>query len=259
MTTLSDIEIKSALNNNSLISNYEKSQIGTACYELATSNVYYDLTESPDPITIKPKENIIIKPGHLVVLITEDSLDIPKNILGRIISKGSFFSIGLSPVSTVADPGFKGKIGLVTQNLSSKYIIIPIGEKIAKIHFEKLSSASEGYLGQHGFHTGIWPIKAAMQKEYSQIKNDPRVKEHLEEGLKILPPQVAEVINSIISFQKFTLLILAILFLINTLCLYGILNDWLTNSTSLIINIISSALMAILTYFKSNFQWKSKK
>jgi dCTP deaminase len=59
------------------------------------------------------------QPGHRVVLITHEELEIPPNIIARIINKGSLFSIGLSPVCTYADPGFTGNLGVVTPNTSS--------------------------------------------------------------------------------------------------------------------------------------------
>jgi dCTP deaminase len=66
------------------------------------------------------------------VLITAEDLAIPDDILVRVVSKGSLFSIGLSPVATYADPGFTGNLGIVTENISDKYVELPQGEAIAK-------------------------------------------------------------------------------------------------------------------------------
>lgn len=164
MTTLSDTDIRTKIDAGGLVRNGSVAQIGPACYELRMGSIYYDLTEGDKRIDASPHGTVIIKPGHRVVLITLEELVVPEDVIARVTSKGSLFSVGLSPVSTYADPGFSGNIGVVTQNMSDKYIVLPIGESIAKVDFSKLSSASaKPYSGQHGFQTQIWPIKGGRE------------------------------------------------------------------------------------------------
>ena len=134
MTTLSDADIGDEMGLGRLIRNGDAQQLAGACYELRLGNVYYDLTESDLPIFVGPGQDILIKPGHRVVLITHEELEVPTDVLARIVSKGSLFSIGLSPVATYADPGFSGNIGIVTQNISDKYIVLPQLEAIRPYH-----------------------------------------------------------------------------------------------------------------------------
>ena len=144
-----------------MITPFHQSGLGGASYELRCSSTYYDLTEGGVKIDAKPYGNkIIIKPKHTIVIITEESLKIPSDLTAHIISKGSLFSIGLSPVSTYADPGFTGQLGLVTTNTSEKYIVLDTEQSVAKIHFTQLSSNSTvAYTGQHGYQTRLWPIR----------------------------------------------------------------------------------------------------
>jgi NTP pyrophosphatase (non-canonical NTP hydrolase) len=84
----------------------------------------------------------------------------------------------LSPVATYADPGFHGRIGIVTQNISDKYIVLPVKERIAKVDFTILETpARHPYRGQHGFETEIWPIKHNLQKTREELAGDPRLNE----------------------------------------------------------------------------------
>jgi dCTP deaminase len=96
MTTLSDADIGAEMRLGRLIRNGDNQQLAGACYELRLGNVYYDLTESDLPIQVRPGQDILIKPGHRVVLITHEELEVPTDVLARIVSKGSLFSIGLS-------------------------------------------------------------------------------------------------------------------------------------------------------------------
>lgn len=249
MTTLSDIDIHKAMSNELLIKNGIPAQVGPACYELRMGNIYYDLTESDKRIDASEYHSILIKPGHRVVLITHEELVIPADIIARVISKGSLFSVGLSPVCTYADPGFYGNIGIVTQNISDKYIEIPIGESIAKVDFSILTSkVNKSYQGQHGFQTQIWPVKHQLQKTYKQIKSDPRVNSELEESYKILPQATVKILRKLQMKQRNIDIGILFSILINGLVLAAVSTKFLDFTVAIVINIISTAIVGLLIW-----------
>ena len=250
MPTLSDADIKEKMTANELIRGGDPSHVGPACYELSMGAIYYDLTESDGQIDARTSGYILIKPGHRVVLITEEELRIPNDIIARVSSKGSLFSIGLSPVSTYADPGFTGNLGIVTQNLSDKYIQIPIGEFIAKVDFSLLTKASENpYQGQHGFQTQIWPIKHQLQKTYEEVKNDPRVKTEQEEAYKILPQATANALRQLQRKQRIIDVSILVALAISTAVLAALSSKYIDLITAIVTNLISSAIVGALMWF----------
>jgi dCTP deaminase len=250
MTTLSNNEILAKMKTGELVKGGDEKQIGPACYELRIGSIYYDLTENGKRLDAANFGGILIKPGHLVVLITLETLEIPKNLIARVSSKGSLFSIGLSPVSTYADPGFAGKIGLVTQNLSDRYIEIPIGESVAKVDFSVLSSDSSApYQGQHGFQTQIWPIKSHLQKTYDQVKGDSRVESEAAESFKILPASTA---NSIKYLQRRQLTINFIItgaLIVNTACIAFAIGKPDSLMAAVAVNLFSSVITGAFSWF----------
>lgn len=246
MVTLNDTEIRSEFDAGRLIRNPSHSGAAGACYELRMGNIYYDLTEGGARFDLGDGEKILIKPGHQVVLITADDLDIPSDILVRIVSKGSLFSIGLSPVATYADPGFKGHIGIVTQNMSDKYIELPQGEPIAKADFTRLSAvASTPYHGQHGFQAKIWPIKNYLQKSHEDVKHDRRVGTERDEALALLPDATRKIIRRLENTQAWINVGLVIAILINASALYALENKLMDTLYAVAINLSSSAILAI--------------
>lgn len=251
MTTLSDIDIENCMKKGELVKNGSPKQLGPACYELRMGHVYYDLTEGDKPIDASKIGTILIKPGHRVVLITLEELSVPINVIARISSKGSLFSIGLSPVSTYADPGFSGNIGIVTHNLSDKFIELPIGESIAKVDFSVLSSkAKEPYRGQHGFQTKIWPIKHQLQKTYEDLKGDPRVESEDAESYKIIPKATVNALRKLAQRQRrIDWAILAALFL-NALVLTAVTGKFVEISTAIWTNLISTAVVAAFVWLR---------
>lgn len=247
MSVLSNIEIEKYLSKGELIKDSNPKLVGAACYELTAGKTYFDLTENNLRIDLNQGESIIIKPWHRVVIMTKEELEIPNNILARIVSKGSLFSIGLSAVCTHADPGFKGQLGIVTQNFSDKYIKIDPDKSIAKIDFTLLSSdTTKPYYGQHGFTTNIWPIDTTLQKEHTDLVPDTRIDTELSEAYKVLPKDVSKIIMSLIGKQKNISMALFAVMVINTLVLAVSLTPLkpFDTITAIIINLISQLLIS---------------
>jgi dCTP deaminase len=248
MTTLSDIEIKAEIGAQRLVLDADLSRLAGACYELRLSNIYYDLTEGGQRFELREGEMVLIKPGHRVVLITREALKVPPDILVRVVSKGSLFSVGLSPVATYADPGFGGNMGIVTENISDKYIELPQGEPIAKADFTRLTSAvGKLYQGQHGFQAGIWPIKSHLQKTHAEVAGDTRVSSEKEEALALLPAATRSVIRRIERTQLFTDFGLFCAIIFNAAALFLTSGKFVDAFYGVVGNLVATAILAIVS------------
>jgi len=248
MTTFNDSAIRAEIDAGRLIRNADVNGLAGACYELRMGNVYYDLSENSNRFELSDNEKVLIKPGHRVVLITAEDLEIPGDILVRIVSKGSLFSIGLSPVATYADPGFSGHLGIVTENMSDKYIELPQGMAIAKADFTRLSSAAvKPYQGQHGFRTGIWPIKSHLQKTHAEVRGDERVGGEREEALALLPAATRTIIRKVETTQLWITFGLGCAIILNAGALFAVKNKWMENIDAIATNLVASAIIGVGT------------
>lgn len=133
-----------------------------ACYELRASPTFFTTASAAEN---KRKEvgaeGFLLGPFQYVTCIVMETIELPDNMLARILAKGQLFSLGIIPVNTYADPGFSGRLGITLCNFSHRYITIRPGQAIAKIEFTVLpKSVAKPYSGQHGFETEIWPIPA---------------------------------------------------------------------------------------------------
>lgn len=252
MATLADLDIEAEVKEGRLITgDFEKRNLHQACYELRMGDVYYDLTEDNVRVAVPRGKKILIKPLHRVVLITKEELAIPADILARITSKGSLFSIGLSPVSTYADPGFSGQIGIVTQNISDKYIELSVGESIAKVEFSQLTRAvTQPYQGQHGFRTDIWPIKLQMQRTYEDVKNDSRVKDELIEAYQVTPAATVRLLKYMHSQQRWVLGVGAISVISNVAVLLFASTKLIDGAVGLLTTLLGSAIVGGIVFFR---------
>lgn len=228
--TLSDTMITELSNNHQLLieTDFYPDSIKQCCYELRASETYYELNENrqPEKQVANNGNYILIKPNQMVVIISKEKLNIPANIVGRILTKGKLFSIGLLPVNTYADPGFKGNMGIVFSNLSNNYIKISPNEPIAKIEFSKLiTRVKKPYSGQHGYESGIWPIPTDMILNNDEIKKDKRISNSdVSELTESFGAKFGNILKRILWFEKGFIFSMT-LYILVTLVLIGLLQN----------------------------------
>lgn len=228
--TLSDTMIEKLSKEHSLLIETEfcSNSIKQCCYELRASEIYYELNENiqPGKKVATNGDYILIKPNQIVVIISKEKLNIPANIVGRILTKGKLFSIGLLPVNTYADPGFRGNMGIVFSNLSNNYIKIYPDEPIAKIEFSKLiNRVSKPYSGQHGYESGIWPIPTDMILNTDEIKKDKRISNSdISELTETFGKKLGTILKRILWFEK-GFIFSMVLYVTVTLILLGLLQN----------------------------------
>lgn len=256
--TLTDSDIREYVNQKLLISeNFEKKCIKQSCYELRASEIYYHPVESDTKKIVKYGEQaILLRPNQVVVIITKESLNVPDNILGRVLTKGTLFSLGVTAVNTYVDPGFKGKLGIVFQNQSTKYLKIPVGEPIAKIEFSKLhASVKEAYHGQHGYESKIWPVNRDFFVEQDELKNRFKISDPMEEIGLLYGDAMQKVYYAVLKYQRrlvvATLSFFAVAAIILAVALYfgGFENNPLSWIISLAIGVASSLLATVVVDF----------
>lgn len=190
--------------------------------------------------------------------MTKEFLEMPDNILGRILTKGKLFSVGLLPVNTYADPGFSGKLGIVFYNVSNNYLKIEVGTAIAKIEFSKLQqSVEKPYKGQHGYQTKIWPIPEDIILTQDEINNDSRIKTPQDEIERSYGASVSKVIQRVFGFERY-LILASITYFIFSMILIALSSgtDWLTPIAGAITGVASNLIFAVIVFFATNLKGK---
>ncbi len=110
-------------------------------------------------IPVKPGEPFILQPREFALAITEESLELDDDLLGRLEGRSSLGRIGIIVHGTAGlfDPGWRGKATLELSNLGIMPVALYPGMRICSFTFEQLSSpvsvpyykkASNKYAGQ---------------------------------------------------------------------------------------------------------------
>lgn len=202
--TLTDRMINGLCKNNLLIiDNFESKNIKQACYELRASDIYYCPLTSDVRQPASQSGYILIKPKQLVIIIAQEELCLPPDIMARILTKGKLFSIGLSAVNTYADSGFEGRLGIVFINMSNNYLKITPGESIAKIEFCKLTEpVIKPYKGQHGYDSKMWPLPKELIATPEELSIDARVYGAVEEATLSYGEGIGEFVRRVFVFER---------------------------------------------------------
>ena len=96
-------------------------------------------------IKISQEKPLIMRPGDFVLAVTEEDIELPADIMGRLDGRSSLGRLGLVVHSTAArfDPGWKGKAIMEVGNLGVIPIALYPGIRVCAMTFETLSSPSE--------------------------------------------------------------------------------------------------------------------
>ena len=130
------------------------------------------------------RQQVRIPPGQLALLITEEELRIPLNVLAFISIKASKKMNGLVNVSGFhVDPGFRGRLKFSVYNAGSESTVLDVGAPLFPIWFYELPEPNED--DYHGKHYGQRSISstdveqlqgqvyspAALQKQIDDLRS----------------------------------------------------------------------------------------
>jgi len=242
--------------NMLITENFDKRCLKQACYELRASNTYFDVSDNHKKYVLDEEGSfILLKPKQKIVIMTYESLKLPDNVIGRVMTKGSLFTVGIAAINTCADPGFQGKLGIVFHNNSNNYIKLSIHQPIAKIEFSKIfHPVSNPYSGQHGFETEIWPVKNQLILSKDEIRKDARIKSEIDEIELSHGKGVGSAFRNVLVLKRRMFIAAAMYFIFNFLLLGIALyfmedaDKVLTPLISVLIGLGSNILFAILTF-----------
>jgi dCTP deaminase len=93
-------------------------------------------------VIVKPGEAFILQPREFALAITDETLELDADVLGRLEGRSSLGRIGIIVHGTAGlfDPGWRGKATLELSNLGIMPVALYPGMRICSFTFEQLSS-----------------------------------------------------------------------------------------------------------------------
>lgn len=188
MAFWSSEKLKELLLANGLIHPFDESAVKHGAYELRLGPEAF-LTSYDDnrKRLIRESEQLVIPPGQFGLLLTEESLSIPKDAIGFISIKAGIKFRGLVNVSGFhVDPGFTGRLKFSVYNAGSRDIVLQRKQRVFLLWLSDLDRPTcDLYAGSHANQNEIAPDDVMkMQGEIAspaQLTKDIRA---LEERLR---------------------------------------------------------------------------
>lgn len=163
--------------------NADLSRLKSACYEMALGGEAFVTNEAGTKRRYASGDQVRIPPGQFGILITEEQVTIPDNVLAFISIKASKKMSGLVNVSGFhVDPGFQGRLKFSVYNAGSEPVVLEVGRPLFPIWFYELSSDDDSpYAGMHQGQLNISPedvnrlqgvlaSPAALKKQFDELQ-----------------------------------------------------------------------------------------
>lgn len=100
------------------------------------------LADATSEITVQKGESFTLHPGEFVLAATQEHIEMPDDLMGRLEGRSSIGRLGVVVHSTAAtiDAGFRGNITLELANMGRIPVMLYPGMRICSISFEQLTS-----------------------------------------------------------------------------------------------------------------------
>lgn len=152
MAFWSSEKLKQRAQGGSLIAPYDPNRVKHGGYELSVGPESF-LTSDPSgkKQQLEPKGQVVIPPGQLGLLLTDEQVTVPLDAIGFISIKASIKFRGLVNVSGFhVDPGFKGRLKFSVYNAGSQNVLLSRNQPAFLIWFSDLDrETKDSYNGDH--------------------------------------------------------------------------------------------------------------
>src|SRR5439155_9455489 len=177
---------------------------GAACHLRIGDEVFLTSEETPRKLSQK-SPFLSIEPGEFAVLITDEYVYLPDDIIGFISVRHTYKQKGIVSVSGFhVDPGFHGRLTFTVYNAGPNSVPIRFKDLMFIITFAEITRPTRPYEGDFSGQIGISAaIVASLQGPSLSPRNlDERLRRLEIEVRVLLAPLAAAIIAAILSFFK---------------------------------------------------------
>jgi deoxycytidine triphosphate deaminase len=150
-------KIEELVKTRNLITNFERACLGGAGYDLRvakayaiTSHSYLGVSERKTPKVAELTDDVmILRPGSFILVETLEEVNMPEDLLARILPRSSLFRMGCVLATAVVDPGYRGTLTMGLGNLGGHDFVFERNSRIAQIVFERVEGKTKPYAGKY--------------------------------------------------------------------------------------------------------------
>lgn len=122
-----------------IIDPFETSNLGVCSYDLSVGEEYRSLRDPRTPKQLEEGEHIRIGPGESVLVLTEEYVCLPRNLLAIIVPRARWIFEGTSICASRVDPTWYGKLLIGFTNLAKNPVELHRREAFCTCYFMETS------------------------------------------------------------------------------------------------------------------------
>ncbi len=131
--------LKVRIPTDQLVVPYEDNGVVRAAYEMRVGREAFVTSDTGETTELPKGQKIVIPPGQFGLLVTQETVRIPANVIAFISIRAGIKFQGLINVSGFhVDPGYQGQLRFAVYNAGSKKIVLDQGQPIFMIWFADL-------------------------------------------------------------------------------------------------------------------------
>lgn len=128
------------IGNKIVIDQFNNDVLGPCCYDLSVGEEYLSLRHPYDePKHLKEEEHFSIGPGETVLILSNEYISLPKDVLAMIVPRARWIFEGTLTCTTRIDPTWYGKLLVGFTNLAKNPVALGRGERFCTCYFAETS------------------------------------------------------------------------------------------------------------------------
>lgn len=126
------------IGDNLLIRPYKEVNVGPCCYDLSVGEEFISLREPHTERKLRPGDQITLEPGETVLILTEELVCLPRNLLGMIVPRARWIFEGTALCASRVDPTWHGKLVVALSNRLNYPIRLRQGDRFCTCYFAEV-------------------------------------------------------------------------------------------------------------------------
>ncbi len=176
------------IGNKIIIDPFDAHALGPCCYDLSVGEEYVSLRDPENPKPLKAGDQIRIGPSETVLILTQEYVCLPKNVLAMVVPKATWIFEGASLSATRIDPTWHGKLLIGLTNLAKNPVALNYKEEFCTCYFMEATETEKVLTRDTVKHLGrerIGSINLAHARQQTLLSPDRVTKDNIDKVVEL--------------------------------------------------------------------------
>ncbi len=159
------------IGNRIVIEPFNSNALSPCCYDLSVGEEYVSLRDPRATKPLKEGEEFTISPGETVLVLTEEYVCLPRNLMAMVIPSARWIFEGTAMYSSRVEPTWYGKLLIAVTNLAKQPIAFRRGRGFCTCYFTEVSETRAVLSKKEVPHLG----RTHVEVEFTHARPQPPV------------------------------------------------------------------------------------